>query len=75
MVRMQRVVCPACGHPHTFSLPVGESTAQAYGYTCPETGRAAALGPQGQWQASEYPSQGAVALSKLGDGTVEDSVR
>ncbi len=66
MVRMQRVACPACGHEHTFSVPVGEPIAQAYGYTCPETGRAAAIGPQGQWQASEHPSQGAVALSTLG---------
>jgi hypothetical protein len=66
MVRMQRVACPACGHGHTFSMPVGEPFAQAYGYTCPETGRAAAIGPQGQWQASEHPSQGAVALSTLG---------
>ncbi len=74
MVRMQRVVCPACGHPHTFSMPAGESIAQAYGYTCPETGRTATLGPQGQWQASEYPSQGAVALSSLGDEAVDGSV-
>jgi hypothetical protein len=65
MVRMQRVVCPACGHGHTFSLPVGEPIAPAYGYTCPETGRGATIGSQGQWQASEHPSQGAVALSTL----------
>jgi hypothetical protein len=65
MVRMQRVVCPACGQGHTFALPVGEPLAQAYGYSCPETGRPAAIGPQGQWQASEHPSQGAVALSPL----------
>jgi hypothetical protein len=58
MVRMQRVVCPACGHGHTFSLPVGEPIAPAYGYMCPETGRAATIGAQGQWQAFEHPSPG-----------------
>lgn len=65
MVRMQWVVCPACGHGHTFSLPVGEPVARAYGYTCPETGRPAAIGVRGQWEAAEHPSQGAVVLSPL----------
>lgn len=66
MVRMQWVVCPACGRGHTFSMPAEDATARAYRYTCPETGRPAALGPRGHWPASEYPSQGAVALTPLG---------
>jgi hypothetical protein len=37
-----------------------------YGYTCPETGQPAAIGPQGQWESSEYPAQGAVVLSPVG---------
>jgi hypothetical protein len=65
-VRMQRVVCSACGHSHNFSILVGEAMSPAYGYTCPETGRPAAIGPRGQWEASEYPAQGAVALSPIG---------
>ena len=69
MVRMQWVVCPACGHGHTFSLPVDGAVARTYGYTCPETGQPAAIGPRGQWEASEYPSQGAVVLSPLAGGT------
>jgi hypothetical protein len=67
-VRMQRVVCPACGHGHTFSMPVGQAQSAAYGYTCPETGQPASIGPRGQWQASEHPAQGAVELSPLGAG-------
>jgi hypothetical protein len=66
MVRMQWVVCPACGHGHTFSLPVGEPVARAYRYTCPKTGRPAAIGLRGQWPASEHASPGAVALAPLG---------
>jgi|GEM_PF-2352677 hypothetical protein len=65
-VRMQRVVCSACGHDHNFSIPVGEAMSRAYGYTCPETGRPAAIGPRGQWETSEYPTQGAVVLSPIG---------
>jgi hypothetical protein len=65
-IRMQRVVCPACGHGHTFSIPVGAAMSGVYGYTCPETGQSAAIGPQGQWESSEYPAQGAVELSPLG---------
>jgi hypothetical protein len=66
MVRMQWVVCPACGHGHTFSLPVGKPIARAYGYTCPETGRPAAIGLRGQWKLSEHPAPGAVVLSAIG---------
>ena len=66
MVRMQWVVCPECGRGHTFAMPVGEPAARAYGYTCPKTGRPAAIGPRGQWPVSEHPPQGAVALSPLG---------
>jgi len=66
MVRMQWVVCPACGRGHTFAMPAGGPAARAYGYTCPETGRPAAIGPRGQWPVSEHPSQGAVVLSPLG---------
>ena len=66
MVRMQWVVCPACGHGHTFSLPAGESIARSYGYTCPETGQPAAIGLRGQWEASEYAAQGAVVLAPIG---------
>ena len=65
MVRMQWVVCPACGHGHTFSLPVGASVAPSYGYTCPETGQPAAIGLRGQWEASAYPAQGAVVLAPI----------
>ena len=65
-VRMQRVVCSACGHSHIFSLPVGETMSRAYGYTCPETGRPAAIGHRGQWETTEYPAQGAVELSPIG---------
>ena len=68
MVRMQWVVCPACGHGHTFSLAAGAAVARTYGYSCPETGQPAAMGPRGQWEASEQPSQGAVVLSPLADG-------
>ena len=68
MVRMQWVVCPTCGHGHTFSLAAGAAVARTYGYSCPETGQPAAIGPGGQWEASEYPSQGAVVLSPLADG-------
>jgi hypothetical protein len=68
MVRLQSVVCPACGHGHTFSLPVGGSVARTYGYTCPETGQPAAIDPRGQWEASEHPSQGAVVLEPIMDG-------
>ena len=66
MVRMQWVVCPACGHGHTFSLAADDSVARAYGYTCPETHQPAAIGLRGQWEACEHPAQGAVALSPLG---------
>ena len=66
MVQMRWVVCPACGHGHTFSMPVGGSVARAYGYTCPETGLPAAIGLRGQWTASEYPSPRAVVLSPIG---------
>jgi hypothetical protein len=66
MVRMQWVVCPACGHGHTFSLPVGKPIARAYGYTCPETGGPAAIGLRGQWKLTEHPAPGAVVLSPLG---------
>ena len=66
MVRMQWVVCPACGHGHTFSLPVGGPMARAYGYTCPETGRPAAIGLRGQWEASEHAAQGELVLSPIG---------
>jgi len=65
-IRMQRVVCSACGHDHNFSIPVGEAMSRAYGYTCPETGRPAAIGPRGQWETSEYPTQGAVVLTPIG---------
>jgi hypothetical protein len=65
MVRIQWVVCPACGRGHTFAMPVGEPAARAYGYTCPETGRPAAIGPRGQWPTSEYPSPGSVVLSAI----------
>ena len=65
-VRMQRVKCSACGHGHTFSIPVGEPMSRAYGYTCPETGRPAAIGSRGQWESSEYPAQGAVVLTPIG---------
>ena len=67
MVRMQWVVCPACGHGHTFSLAVDGAVARTYGYTCPLTGQPAAIGPRGQWEASEHPPQGAVVLAPLGD--------
>lgn len=66
MARMQWVVCPACGHGHTFSLADGEPVARAYGYTCPETGQPAAIGLRGQWETSEYPAQGAVVLAPIG---------
>jgi hypothetical protein len=66
-VRMQHVVCSACGHDHNFSIPVGEALSRAYGYTCPETGRPAAIGPRGQWERSEYAAQGAVVLTPIGD--------
>jgi hypothetical protein len=66
MVRMQWVVCPACGHGHTFSMPVGEPVAPAYGYMCPETGRPAAIGIRGQWAAAEHSSQGAGVLAPIG---------
>ena len=66
-VRMQRVVCSACGHDHNFSMPVGEALSRAYGYTCPETGRPAAIGSRGQWEWFEYAAQGAVVLSPIGD--------
>ena len=69
MVRMQWVVCPTCGHGHAFSLPVDRTVARTYGYTCPETGRASAIGLPGQWESGEHPSQGAVVLSPLADGT------
>ena len=65
-IRMQWVVCPACGHGHTFAISVGEATSAAYGYTCPETGQPASIGPRGQWESSEHPAQGAVELSPLG---------
>jgi len=66
MVRVQWVVCSACGHGHTFALPAGDAMARAYGYTCPETNQPAAIGPCGHWRASEHPAPGAVALSPLG---------
>jgi hypothetical protein len=69
MFRMQWVVCPACRHGHTFYLAIGATAAPVYGYTCPETGQPAAIGPRGQWEASEHASQGAVVLSPLADGT------
>lgn len=65
MVRMQQVVCPACGHGHTFSLPDGGAVAHDYGYVCPETGRPASIELRGQWTASEHPAQGAVVLLPL----------
>ena len=65
-IRMQWLVCPACGHGHTFAMSMGEPPTAAYGYTCPETGRAASISPQGQWEASEHPAQGAVVLCPLG---------
>ena len=67
MVRMQWVVCPECGHGHTFSLPVGGAITRAYGYHCPRTGRPAAIGPRGHWAAAEHRSQGAIPLSPIGD--------
>jgi hypothetical protein len=66
MVRMQWVVCPACGHGHTFSLAVGATVARAYGYTCPETGLPAAIGLRGPWKLSEHTAPGVVALSPIG---------
>ena len=65
MVRTQWVVCPACGHGHTFSLPVDESAARAYKYVCPETGLPSAIGLRGQWAASERPAPGAVVLTPV----------
>jgi hypothetical protein len=65
MVRTQWVVCPACGRGHTFSLPAGHPVTRAYGYVCPETGLRSAIGPRGQWPASEHPAQGAVVLTPI----------
>jgi hypothetical protein len=65
-IRMQRLVCPACGHGHTFAMSMGEAPSAAYGYTCPETGRPASIAARGQWQASEHAAQGAVVLCPLG---------
>ena len=64
-IRMQWLVCPACGHGHTFAMSMGEPPSATYGYTCPETGRPASIGAQGQWEMSEHPAQGAVELSPL----------
>jgi hypothetical protein len=65
-MRMQRLICPACGKVHTFAMSMGQAPSAAYGYTCPETGRPASIGPRGQWEASEHPAQGAVAVRPLG---------
>jgi hypothetical protein len=66
MVRTQWVICSACGRGHTFSLPLEETSAHAYGYTCPRTGQPAALNPRGQWADAEHLSLGAVVLSPIG---------
>jgi hypothetical protein len=65
MVQMKWVVCPACGHGHTFSLPVGGVAARAYRYVCPKTGLPSAIGHRGQWAAFEDLAQGAVALTPI----------
>ena len=65
-IRMQRLICPACGKGHTFAMSMGEAPSAAFGYTCPETGRAASITSRGQWEASEHPAQGVVVLSPLG---------
>lgn len=67
MVRMQWVECPACGHGHTFSLPVGGPITRAYGYHCPRTGRPSAIGLRGQWAVAEHLSQSAIPLSPIGE--------
>lgn len=65
MVRMQWVVCPECGHGHTFFVPAGGAVAQRYGFVCPETGHPAAIDLEGHWMSSEFPGKGAVVLLAL----------
>jgi hypothetical protein len=62
MLRMQWVVCPACGRGHTFSVAAAGPVARAYGYTCPATGHPAAIGLRGQWTPSADPRPGGGGL-------------
>ena len=64
-VRIQSLVCPACGHGHTFAMKVGEALSGAYGYTCPETGRREVISPRGRWELVEYHPQGSMELSPI----------
>jgi hypothetical protein len=47
-------------------MSMGEPPSAAFGYTCPETGRAASITARGQWEPSEHAAQGAVVLCPLG---------